>query len=62
MTALAPMLTAKELADELKLSTNTLAQWRSRGAGPRYFHMHGSVRYFKTDVEQWINQQLAATN
>lgn len=48
------MLTAAELADELSVSRGTLANWRSRGGGPRFTKVGANVRYSRADVDKWL--------
>lgn len=52
------MLTDLEVAGALKMSRQTLANWRSEGRGPRFIKVGGrSVRYRRGDVEAWIEEQ-----
>ena len=46
----------KEAAAYLKRSTYTLANWRSRGEGPKYYDTNGSgkIIYYKSDLDKWI--------
>lgn len=47
--------TPEEVATRIKRPPKTLAQWRSRGVGPRYFKLeNGHVRYLRSDVDSWI--------
>jgi excisionase family DNA binding protein len=50
------MLTAAELARELKVSRRTLARWRSEGTGPPFFRVGRSPRYRWGDVQAWIER------
>lgn len=48
--------TPAELADYLRMDTGTLANWRSRGKGPRYKKMggrNGEIRYPWVAIEEW---------
>lgn len=62
-TAISPtaILTTKEAADFLKMSPRTLANWRLRGEGPRFFHLTGNpkspVRYRLQDILDWAEAQ-----
>ncbi|MFM9723728.1 helix-turn-helix transcriptional regulator [Streptomyces scabiei] len=51
-------LTPRELAEELGVSTQTLANWRWTGAGPRYTKLGDGrtspVRYQRADVDAWL--------
>ena len=51
-------LSRRELADRLGLPVKTLAQWASKGAGPRYARMGRHVRYRVSDVVEWEAAQL----
>jgi excisionase family DNA binding protein len=48
------MLTAAELARELKVSRRTLARWRSEGSGPPFVRVGRSPRYRWADVQAWL--------
>jgi excisionase family DNA binding protein len=48
------MLTAAELAAELKVSRRTLARWRSEGSGPPFVRVGRSPRYRWADVQAWL--------
>lgn len=37
----------------------TLANWRSRGTGPKFHRFGGSVRYALTEVEQYESEAAA---
>lgn len=50
----------EELAQELGSTTGTLANWRSRGKGPKFVRIAGRIHYMRTDVEQWIQNQINA--
>lgn len=45
------------LAKYLDLPVRTIYQWRQRGVGPRGIAVGRHVRYRRTDVEQWLEQQ-----
>lgn len=56
-------LTAAELADRLRLSMETLRDWRRAGKGPAYIRSEGegdkaTIRYRLTDVEAWEESRL----
>lgn len=46
--------TPNEVAAMLKLSPNTLANWRSQGKGPAYSKAGRLVRYWSDDVDDWM--------
>lgn len=50
------ILTPAEIGTFLGVSEKTLAQWRSQRKGPSYHKIGGRVRYFRSDIEAWINQ------
>ena len=52
------LLTDIDVAGALKMSRQTLANWRSAGRGPRFIKIGDrSVRYRRTDIEKWIEEQ-----
>ena len=52
-----PLGSAADVADHLKIPEKTLAEWRSRGIGPRYLRVGRYVRYRWADVEEWLGGQ-----
>lgn len=46
-------LSRQDLADRYRLPAKTLAQWASKGTGPRYARMGRHVRYRLSDVIAW---------
>ncbi|MCF6507381.1 helix-turn-helix domain-containing protein [Blastococcus sp. MG754426] len=51
------LLSAQELADFLGVPLGTLYQWRTKGSGPRGMRVGKHVRYRRTDVDAWLDQQ-----
>jgi len=52
-------LTRAEVADRLRLTTKTLANWASAGKGPRCIHLDGGqVRYPRKEFDAWEQEQL----
>jgi excisionase family DNA binding protein len=47
-------MTTKEATDYLGVSPTTLAVWRSRDKGPRYYRMGGFIRYRKEDLDAFV--------
>lgn len=52
------ILTNQELAERERVPLQTLAVWRMKGYGPRYFKAGRYVRYRLEDVEAWEQEQL----
>lgn len=54
-------LTPAQLAEELEVSTRTLANWRWAGIGPRYTKLGDGrtarVRYRRADVDAWLKSR-----
>lgn len=55
------LLTAKEAAELLNLTTHTLAQYRWKGIGPKFLKLGHLVRYREADLRDWIGQPLVRT-
>ena len=53
-----PLAEPREVADYLRRSVRTLAQWRWRGIGPRWVRVHERVRYRWSDVDAWVDEQV----
>ncbi|MDT7766413.1 MAG: hypothetical protein QOC63_5833 [Mycobacterium sp.] len=51
-------LSRRELAERYGLPVKTLAQWASKGTGPRYARMGRHVRYRLSDVIDWETQRF----
>ncbi len=50
-----PLATPEDLAEFLNnIPIKTLAQWRSRGIGPKYRKIGRHVRYDWADVHAWL--------
>ncbi len=45
---------ARDLADYLGLSMNTLSYWRLKGVGPQFLRVGRYVRYRPEDIESWL--------
>jgi predicted DNA-binding transcriptional regulator AlpA len=57
------LLTPKETAARLKLSTSWLAKARMRGDGPPYIRIGRSIRYTEAALLQWMkSRQRLSTN
>jgi len=58
-----PKWTSRDTADFLRLSEQTLANWRWRGCGPPYLKINGAVRYDPEAVRTWAaSQTLTSTS
>lgn len=47
-------ISTKEAADFLKYSEQTLAEWRVKGIGPKYYKPADKVFYIKDDLIEWV--------
>lgn len=54
------LITVLELAELLRIPAATLRYWRHLGTGPRSFRVGRHVRYYRTDVDSWLQQQRNA--
>lgn len=52
-------LTRPETAARLKVPPKTLAEWASKGAGPRFAKIGRYCRYKLSDVIAWEDAQFA---
>ena len=55
-TVLEPTLTIRELAAALGVSVQTLYDLRSQGRGPTGFRVGRSLRFRRTEVEEWLSR------
>jgi predicted DNA-binding transcriptional regulator AlpA len=56
-TAIGLLLTPKEAAKLLKVSTSWLAKARMRGDGPPYIRIGRSIRYAEAALIQWMKSR-----
>ena len=56
-SARTPRAKPGQVAEYLQKPEKTLAEWRSRGVGPRYLTVGRDVRYRWNDVEEWLAGQ-----
>ncbi len=61
MEPLDRLLTVKDLASYLEVPVATIYAWRYRRQGPPGFRVGRHLRFRGSDVEQWIEHQLAAS-
>lgn len=47
-------LTPEEAADYLRVSTNTLRNWRHLQQGPNFSKSMGRIRYEEMDLVKWL--------
>jgi hypothetical protein len=48
-----------DAAEYLNRKKKTLAEWRSRGTGPRFVRVSGRIFYFVKDLDDFIQQGAA---
>ena len=51
------LLTMAEVAALVRVPVATLRYWRHLGTGPRGFRIGRSVRYWRTEVALWLEDQ-----
>ncbi|MCW2783461.1 MAG: hypothetical protein JWR35_3912 [Marmoricola sp.] len=51
------MLTLQEACTFLRVPEGTLRYWRHLGTGPRSFKIGRHVRYWHTDLIDWLTEQ-----
>ncbi|MGC5171203.1 helix-turn-helix transcriptional regulator [Microbacterium sp. DT81.1] len=49
-----------ELADELKVSVQTIYDLRSKGRGPRGFRVGTQLRFRKSEIDAWVHRMELA--
>lgn len=55
------LLSQRQVAARLGLSTRTIEGWRARGVGPPFLRLSArAVRYRAMDLEQWLDQRRVA--
>jgi excisionase family DNA binding protein len=51
------LMSIKEVAALVRVPQATLRYWRHLGTGPHSFRIGRSVRYWRTDVTGWLEDQ-----
>lgn len=54
------LLSARETADVLKLTVQTLRKWRRTGRGPDFCYVSRRVRYPVASVRKWLDARMRA--
>jgi hypothetical protein len=57
-SVLDPLLSIDAVSRVLVIPVGTLANWRCMGVGPRYLRVGRHVRYRRSDLEVWIDEQV----
>ena len=52
----------EELAADWQVSVETLARHRTRGTGPPFLRVLGSIRYSRRAVTEWLEAQQQTGN
>jgi excisionase family DNA binding protein len=56
------LLSPRQLASYLNVSVATVYDWRHRRCGPPGFRIGKHVRYRRSDVDRWIEEQIETTS
>lgn len=49
----------EEAAEMLGIASQTLAHWRVRGIGPRYYVLNSRcIRYSLSDIQAWLDDRV----
>jgi excisionase family DNA binding protein len=56
LSGLEPLMSIEELSEYLNVPVRTLYDWRLAGKGPCAVHIGRQIRYFVTDVHEWLRQ------
>ena len=51
------LLTAREVAGYLRVSTETVLRWTRRGKLPGFPLPSGAIRYRKDDLDRWVEER-----
>ncbi|MGY1618595.1 helix-turn-helix transcriptional regulator [Geodermatophilus sp. SYSU D00691] len=52
-------MTVQDVAAYLGVPVATVFAWNSRGTGPKRYRVGKYVRYRQTDVDTWVDEQVA---
>lgn len=56
------LLTAKEVADHLRVPIGTVYRWNYIGTGPRAITVGRHVVYRESDVDAWLEERAQETS
>ncbi|MDO4628296.1 MAG: helix-turn-helix domain-containing protein [Planctomycetia bacterium] len=56
------LMTNKEVQEWLKISKRTLENWSLKEGFPKKLKMENSVRYRRSDIQDWINRTIDGTD
>jgi excisionase family DNA binding protein len=48
-----------ELADEIRRPVQTVYAWQHKGTGPKAYRLGRHLRYRRSDLEAWLEQQAS---
>lgn len=54
------LMTTDELLTYLQVPKSTLYSWRRENRGPRAFTVGKHLRFRRTEVDEWLESQVAA--
>lgn len=54
-------LTPQQVCERTGFAIQTLANWRVLDKGPKWFRVGRSVRYWQSDVDDFMSSQAATT-
>ncbi len=54
VSGLEPLMSIEELSEYLDVPVRTLYDWRLAGKGPCAVHIGRQIRYFVTDIDEWL--------
>ena len=57
LSGLEPLMSIEELSEYLHVPVRTLYDWRLAGKGPCAVHVGRQLRYFVSDVHDWLTSQ-----
>ena len=60
MDGITELLTAKEAAALLRVSTIILAKWRAQKKGPSYIQTDGTIKYDRRALEGYMEQNAVS--
>ncbi len=56
LSGLEPLMSIEELSEYLGVPVRTLYDWRLAGRGPCAVHVGRQIRYFVSDVHEWLRR------
>lgn len=53
------LIPPREAAPHIGVAEQTLANWRYRGEGPRFYRVGQLIKYDRSDLDAWLDERAS---